>query len=222
MTPPPGLTRSAAYAQRAFHRWYYEAAETTWKNTRWLGVETHKTPGDLWVYQELLAAIRPRWVLETGTLYGGSALYLATVMDALGYGQVLTVDRQWRPGRPAHDRIEYRTADAIAQPTILAVYDRLLSGGDGGPRLVILDSDHRAAHVLAELRAYAPLVTPGSYIVVEDTNLGHAVVPDFGPGPAEAVAEWLGEQHLGFVVARECERLGLTFNPGGYLRRAVE
>jgi len=66
---------------------------------------------------------------------------------------------------------------------------------------------------------YAPLVTPGSYLIVEDTNInGNPVYPEFGPGPMEAVQEFLPE-HPEFEVDRECEKFGLTFNPSGYLRR---
>ena len=86
--------------------------------------------------------------------------------------------------------------------------------------LVVLDSDHRKEHVLEELRLYAPLVTPGSYLVVEDTILnGHPVSPDFGPGPMEAAEEFL-RGNPEFTSDRRREKLYLTFNPKGYLRRA--
>jgi cephalosporin hydroxylase len=87
------------------------------------------------------------------------------------------------------------------------------------PVMVIADSDHAANHVLEELRQYAPLVTVGSYFIVEDTNLnGHPVIPALGPGPAEAVDIFLNESP-NFVQDTACERFLLTFNPGGYLRR---
>jgi cephalosporin hydroxylase len=85
--------------------------------------------------------------------------------------------------------------------------------------MVILDSDHSREHVLAELRGYADLVTPGSYLIVEDTNVnGNPVFPDHGPGPMEAVEAFLGEDAR-FAVDTRPERLLLTFNPRGYLRR---
>jgi cephalosporin hydroxylase len=88
-----------------------------------------------------------------------------------------------------------------------------------GVVFVVLDSDHRREHVLAELQAYADVVTPGSYLVVEDTSVnGHPVAPEFGPGPMEAVERFL-ETDERFVVDRSREKFLLTFNPGGFLRR---
>lgn len=88
-----------------------------------------------------------------------------------------------------------------------------------GTTMVILDSDHTCAHVRAELRAYSPLVTPGSYLIVEDTNLnGHPAYPQFGPGPREAVEEFLASS-LDFLPDPDCEKFFMTFNPRGYLRR---
>ena len=85
--------------------------------------------------------------------------------------------------------------------------------------MVVLDSDHSREHVLRELELYAPLVTPGCYLVVEDTNVnGHPVSPGFGPGPMEAVGDYLRTTD-DFEVDRGREKFMLTFNPSGYLRR---
>ena len=85
--------------------------------------------------------------------------------------------------------------------------------------MVILDSDHNRDHVLKEMELYSPLVTRGSYLVVEDTNInGNPVLADFGPGPAEAVREFL-QHHNEFEVDRNMEKFYMTFSPGGYLRR---
>ncbi len=85
--------------------------------------------------------------------------------------------------------------------------------------MVVLDSDHSRDHVRAELEALAPLVTVGSYLVVEDTNInGHPVLPEFGPGPWEALQEFM-EGNEEFEVDRGAEKFYVTMNPGGYLRR---
>jgi len=85
--------------------------------------------------------------------------------------------------------------------------------------IVILDSDHSKDHVLKELKLYSPLVSINSYIIVEDTNLnGHPIEPNFGPGPYEAVQEFL-KQNNDFIVDKDRERLPVTFFPSGYLKR---
>jgi cephalosporin hydroxylase len=85
--------------------------------------------------------------------------------------------------------------------------------------MVTLDSDHHAAHVAEELRLYSQLVTPGSYLVVEDTHFnGYPILPKFGPGPHEAVDAFL-RSNPDFTRDGSREKFGMTFNPGGWLRR---
>lgn len=200
----------------SFHRLYYENGARTWHETRWLGVAVSKCPLDLWIYQELLVELRPDLVIETGTSFGGSALYLASCMDLIGTGRVLTIDVTEQPNRPAHDRITYVTGSSTAPE---AVARAAVEAKSAGVVMVILDAKHSRDHVLAELRAYSPLVTPSSYILVEDTNLnGHPVFADHGPGPHEAIEAFLAESDS-FVRDRQREKFYLTFNPGGYLQR---
>jgi cephalosporin hydroxylase len=202
---------------RDFHRLYFESSWRTWKNTSWLGVKAQKSPLDLWVYQELVVSLRPQLIVETGTAAGGSALFLATVCDAIGSGEILTIDTESRGDRPAHDRVTYITASSTAPEAVEIVAER---AAGKAPVIVILDSDHSREHVLAELRQYAEFVTPGSYFVVEDTNInGHPVLPNFGPGPMEAVQDFLSERD-DFAPDHDQEKFFLTFNPGGFLRRA--
>lgn len=197
---------------------YYDGAlfGETRADTHWLGIRTDKNPLDLWIYQELLHELRPDLIVETGTAFGGSALYLSSICDLLGHGKVVTVDIIEQEGRPQHPRLEYVTGSSIAPEIVEAVKRRVEPGGTA---MVVLDSNHKRDHVLEELRLYAPLVTPGSYIVVEDTILnGHPVSPEFGPGPMEAVDTFLAETDE-FEVDRRREKLYLTFNRKGYLRR---
>ncbi|HEU4896753.1 MAG TPA: CmcI family methyltransferase [Actinomycetota bacterium] len=201
-----------------FHRLYYETGEAggTWKNTTFLGVPTWKSPLDLWVYQELLWELRPGLIVETGTAHGGSALYLATLCQIIGGGEVVSIDIGEWPDRPAHPRLTYVVASSTDPQVVAQVAERARTAGTV---LVVLDSDHSRDHVLAELRAYAPLVTRGSYLVVEDTNVnGHPVYEAFGPGPMEAVQDFLKERD-DFEVDRSREKFLLTFNPGGWLRK---
>ena len=201
---------------REFHRLYYNSGSRTWSDTYWLGTPAQKCPLDLWIYQELLHELRPAVIVETGTAAGGSALFLASICDLLGHGSIVTVDVAPKPGRPTHERITYLTGSSTA-PEIRKQVEELV--GDSAPVLVILDSNHERDHVLEELRIYAPLVTPGSFVIVEDTNVnGHPVSSDHGPGPMEAVDELLRSSDE-FSVDRRREKFFLTFNPGGYLQR---
>lgn len=85
--------------------------------------------------------------------------------------------------------------------------------------MVILDSDHSEPHVSKELEAYADLVTPGSFLIVEDSNVnGHPIAPEFGPGPMEALDQFLVKRP-DFVIDDRWDKFLLTFNPRGYLRR---
>src|SRR4029453_19348028 len=199
---------------RAFHELYYDSRDTTWKDTRWRGVRAQKCPLDLWVYQEILHEVQPDLIVETGTAEGGSALFLASILDLIGRGEVITIDVLLRSDFPGPPPISYLNGSST-DPTIVGHVSDLV--GEDDSVLVILDSDHTKDHVLAEMRAYGPLVTRGSYLIVEDTNInGHPVLPDFGPGPWEAVEEFL-EGNDQFTVDRSREKLLMTFNPMGYL-----
>lgn len=207
-----------------FHRLFYYSfqkrliVEKQLDATTWMGVPINKCPMDLWIYQELLHRVRPAVVVETGTFWGGSALYFAGLCDLLDHGRIVTVDIEVAEGRPDHPRITHIVGSSTA-PEIVDEVRRLV--GDDSPVLVTLDSDHGYSHVQQELAAYADLVTTGSYVVVEDTNLnGHPVHPQFGPGPMEAVEEFLACDRR-FEVDRECEKFFMTYNPRGYLRRVA-
>jgi cephalosporin hydroxylase len=196
----------------AFFRLYGESR--VWMNTKWLGTNVAKWPLDLWVYQEILYRTRPDVIIETGTWFGGSALFLASICDILSSGRVMTVDIEEREGRPRHDRITYLTGSSVAPEVVAEVKGRIASEERV---MVLLDSDHSKEHVLAELSAYAPLVSEGCYLIVEDTGVG-LVDPDFGPGPAEAVEQFLA-QDPSFTIDRDCEKFFVTVQPGGYLKR---
>jgi cephalosporin hydroxylase len=200
----------------AFHRLYYTNAGQTWRTTSWLGYGALKCPLDMWVYQELIFRLRPDLIVETGTHSGGSAHFMATICDAVGQGSIISIDTDLRPRRPEHPRITYVHGSSVAPDVLAQVAERA-----SGRVMVILDSDHRRDHVLAELEAYSPFVDEGSYLIVEDTNVnGHPAARSHGPGPMEALDEFL-PRHPEFRVDPECERLMMTFNPRGYLVRVA-
>jgi cephalosporin hydroxylase len=204
-----------------FHRVFYYSSRETWGDTTWLGVPLRKCPLDLWVYQEILEEVRPTVIVECGTAFGGSALYLASICDLLGHGEVITVDVEVDayPNRPAHDRITYIEGSSTAPETVSRVRE-LIAGRE--PVMVILDSDHSKQHVLEELRLYEPLVSRGSYLIVEDTNVnGHPVLTNFGPGPIEAIAEFT-QENSALIRDSTREKYLLTFNPNGYLFKRAQ
>lgn len=201
-----------------FTRLYYQTPVPvrTWHDTKWLGFNILKNPLDLWNYQEIIFEQRPDVIVECGTARGGSALYFASLFDLLGSGRVVTVDIAENDQRPLHERITYLKGSSVA-PEII---DRVARAVQGCERvMVVLDSDHTEEHVLAELRAYSDFVTPGGFLVVEDTCInGHPVAPRFGPGPMEAVDRFLQEDERFAIDGRDRKFL-MTFNPRGYLRR---
>jgi cephalosporin hydroxylase len=198
-----------------FHKHYYNS--NVWKNTYWLGVETQKYPQDLWIYQEIIFDIKPDLIIETGTLYGGSALYLASVCDLVGKGNILSIDIEYREDRPKHNRITYLLGDSTSVEIFKLVKEYTLNLP---VIMVILDSDHSREHVLDEMNLYSKLVTIGSFLIVEDTNInGHPVFPKHGPGPMEAAKEFL-KINKDFLIAKDKEKFFISANPSGYLIRS--
>jgi len=199
----------------AFHKLYYPF----FGDTRWLGLPTAKCPMDLFVYQEMIFELQPDLIIEGGTFAGGSAVFMASVCQLVGHGEVLTIDVEGKPNpeaRPQFPRVTYLQGD-ILSPEVVSRVARLAQGRERV--MVIFDDDHTRDHVLAEMKLYSRFVTPGSYLVIEDTNVnGHPVVPEFGPGPMEAVDLFLREND-DFVIDRSREKFLLSFNPKGFLRR---
>jgi cephalosporin hydroxylase len=77
-------------------------------------------------------------------------------------------------------------------------------------------------HVLREMEIYSQLVTRGSYMIVEDSNVnGHPIMPNWGDGPFEAIEEFL-KHNDSFEIDKECEKYYMTFNPNGYLKKKVD
>jgi len=203
---------------REFHKLYYysSVAGRTWSDTWWMGVRVLKCPLDLWLYQELIFSRKPELIVETGTYQGGTAHFLASMCELVGTGEVLTIDIEEHTGRPAHPRITYLHGSSTDDSILARVRERAKGKQSV---LVILDSDHRRDHVRREMEYYGPLVTEGNYLIVEDTNInGNPVLPESGPGPMEAIQDFL-QTHSEFSIDRSMEKLLMTFNPGGYLKK---
>jgi cephalosporin hydroxylase len=204
---------------RAFNALYYgvHGASQPWYKNHWKGVRVLKCPEDLFIYQEIIWRTRPNVIIECGVAFGGSTLFLADMLDLIGGGLVLAVDVSLlnvHPRAAAHRRVRLFEGSSTSD----AVRARIREFVRHEARvMVILDSDHSTEHVRAELETYSALVTPGNYLIVEDTNID-GYLPEPRPGPRAAADAFLLE-HPEFERDQSSERLLVTFNPGGYLVR---
>lgn len=199
----------------------WDFTEAVWRNmawtgTTWLGRTVSSAPTDLLAYQEVISSVRPDWIIEVGTGDGGRALFLATICELIGHGEVLSIDHPQAEDLPDHARLRYHAGKAQEEAMVEEV--RGVVGAEGRAVVVLGACTSRQA-TSAAFEAFAPMVPVGSYIVVADTIVnGHPVWPAFGPGPAEAVKQLL-TRHGDFVQDPTMEKYSLTFNPGGFLRR---
>lgn len=181
-------------------------------DSHWMGVRSLKNPLDAWIYQEILYEVRPKVVVELGSAFGGSTLFLCQMLDLLGLdAKVVSVDLYHTEFTAEHSRIEKVTGDT-RDPQVIARVHELCQGERG---LVIHDADHTAAVVIEDLRNYADLVASGSYLIVEDGVRDYLAGL---PGPVTAVEQFLAESP-DFQVDESKERYLFTYNPRGFLRR---
>lgn len=199
-----------------FHKLiYFHRRDSTWKDTRWLGVPVQQIPFDLWIKQEIIYETKPELIIETGTFDGGSAAFYASLFDLMGQGEVVSVDIDPQEVLPEHPRIEFITASSTAPELV----ERLKKRAEGKRTMLVLDSDHSQAHVRKELELLAELVTPGCYLIIEDGNVnGHPVLREHGPGPTEAMNDWL-KTNPPFELDKSREKYMVTFHPRGHWRR---
>ena len=138
----------------------------------WLGRPIIQLPDDLIRLQEVIFSLKPDLIVETGIAHGGSLVFSASLCKLLGKGRVVGVDVEIRPhnraaieSHPLFDLITLIEGDSADPGTVEAVRAHVRPGETV---LVLLDSGHTKDHVLAELKAYGPLVNTGSYIVAMD------------------------------------------------------
>lgn len=201
----------------------------------WLGRPIIQLPEDLVRVQEVIHAVQPDVIIETGVAHGGSLIFYATLFKAMEKGRVIGIDIEIRPANrqaieehPLGSFITLIEGSSTDETTLDAVRAQIKPGETV---LVILDSDHSKKHVAAELERYAPLVTPGSYIVATDGIMEdlHSV-PRGTPGWAEdnpsAAAREFAAAHPEFVLEQPAwpfneSTLGqnITHWPDAWLRR---
>lgn len=183
----------------------------------WLGEPIWQNILDLWTIQETLFTVSPALLIECGTNRGGSAYFFASIFDLMQKGEILTIDVE-RMHNISHPRIECVIGSSIS--SVVAARARERAAAVRGPVMVILDSDHNEDHVFKELELYAPLVTQGSFVLVQDGVVDTlAVFRHSRPGPLPAIKRFL-EGHSDFEVDVErSERFLITHHPQGWLRR---
>jgi cephalosporin hydroxylase len=187
-----------------------------WEGTTWLGHRVGNCPTDLLAYQDLIAEVKPAWVIETGAGDGGRALFLATICELVDHGQVLSINPGVGEDHPKHPRLRYLEGNPIDESTIEQVREIV---GETPNALVILGSSRGVVHMAKEFELYSPFAAIGSYVVMINTILnGNPVLPEFGAGPAEAVNQIM-RTRSDFEQDPYMEKYGLTFNPGGFLKR---
>jgi len=206
-----------------FHVMYYVSNVWNGSNTKWMGVGVLNNPFDMWIKQEIIFETKPTLIIETGTAMGGSSLFFATVLDQIGDGRIVSVDlwdKNSGMGLPKykHKRVSFLKGSSVDQSTIKKVKSMIK------PKdrvMVFLDSDHTSEHVLKELKLYGPMVSPGCYMVVDDTNMGgHPIVNRTvpGPGPFAAVEEFLRNDDT-FEIDTSRHKFYMTWCINGFLRK---
>jgi len=210
------------FARASKHRYSYHFS--------WLGVPIIQFPQDLVALQEVIWKVRPDCIIETGVAHGGSLIFYASLLAAMGSdARVIGIDIEIRPhNREAIEEhlLSSRIDLIVGSSTVTSTFDAVVAkaGGSTNP-LVILDSNHAYAHVSAELDLYSKLIRKDSYLVVLDTvvdDMPQSFSTDrpWGPnnGPKRAVREFLGRNDR-FVIDEDYNsKLLITVAPDGYLR----
>lgn len=201
----------------------------------WMGRPIIQLPEDMVRMQEVIYGVKPDLLIETGIAHGGSLIFYAGLFKAMGKGRVVGIDVEIRPqNRRAieeHELFPYITlieGSSVDPAVVVRVRDHVRPGETV---MVSLDSNHAKAHVRAELEAYAPLVSPGSYAVVADGIMelvtgGPRTSPDWGWNNPKAAAAEFVRDHPEFAIEEPpfafnegLVRERVTYWPGGFLRR---
>jgi cephalosporin hydroxylase len=188
---------------------------------RYRDITMQKHPVEIALYMRLIWDLRPRTIIEIGSLFGGSAVWMADVLENFGIeSRVVSIDQKppsppYKPASVSFLQGDQNNLAATLSTDVIASLPR--------PWLVIEDASHHYAPTLAVLRFFDPLLRSGEYIVVEDANVAEmGLDARYSGGPARAIAEFLRERSFDYEIdSRYCDHYGrnVTGNPNGYLRR---
>ena len=196
----------------------------------WLGLPIIQMPEDIVAVQEVIWKCKPTLIIETGIAWGGSVILYASIMELIGKGRVVAIDKVLPDkNRDAIAAYPFSSRISLIEGSSLDVdvhsqVQSLIRKDD--TVMVMLDSNHTHEHVLEELRLYGPYVSRDQYLVVSDTVVER--IPEqkhrkrpWGPGdnPETALASFLEEDGRFERDTNVNNKLLATFTPGGYVRR---
>lgn len=206
--------------QRTLFVAHYRTSEFV---NQWFGVPAAQFPADFMTYQDLIWEVKPDYIIEAGTSYGGLTLFLASVLQHINpEGKVISLDitaelwgdtlaRGLVPNELA-ERIIFIEGDDLSD-TVVGQVRELVAGKKA---LVILDTLHTKEHVFKELQVYREFVSPKSYLVVNDTHHDEMYT---NPGPRAAVHEFLKQGGHSFVLRTDLPRFSVSGIKEGVLQR---
>ena len=184
----------------------------------WMGCPIRKHPADIVVMQELLLRTKPDLVIECGTRDGGSATFFVSVLRLLGGldSHIITIDIRDKRHEsflkgPFSNFVHFIQGSSVDKSVVQKVKEL---SSPYKKIMVDLDSNHSYSHVSQELKIYSKFVTPGQYLICEDTCCD--VYLGWKDGPHRAVVEFT-QKNANFRVDKKCEKLIYTHNPDGYL-----
>ena len=210
---------------KAGHEYYWV------HQTNWMGEPCLQLPQDMFALQDAIFRCRPDYIVECGVAWGGTLLFYASLLHQLGGKKVVGVDifipedlrERIAAKAPFPEAIELIQGSSVEESTAERVRD--ITGEDSRV-MVILDSHHTHEHVLRELQLYAPIVSPGCYLICGDTIIDEQPSADKRPrpwgkgnNPATALREFMaqcGDFEVDFDIEN---KLLLSNMPGGYLRK---
>jgi cephalosporin hydroxylase len=212
-TQGTGLERNLDMTLRDWVERYQR--EIVFEQVRYRGVCAWKNVLDLWVIQEIIWETGVDTVIEIGVRHGGTTLWLSDVLANFRgvAARIISIDLE-APAIDLPENVRFIRGNSIAPETVA----KAKSACAERKTMVIADGDHAAAHVLAEMRLYGPLVSEGCYFVAEDGIVDVMEWKSHTPGPAVAADEFVRENNE-FVIDRSREKFLLTYAPNGFLKR---
>jgi cephalosporin hydroxylase len=190
------------------NRFFHKHIHIQRREPVWHGARIIKMPTDLMLYAEVIFDKKPDFIIDSGTKFGGSALFFQDILDLVGRGgKVITIDKY--PVQKTKDpRIMYLEGGSTSDDVLAMVTNTV----GAGSVMVVLDSDHSRRHVKRELHCYAPIVTSGQYMVVEDCFDRYA--QKAGPGEAK---DWFLSVNKEFTQTNLDQRYLIGFCREGWL-----